>query len=39
MAKPLEGSKLKIFKMVVFDIYTSIHTELTMLITNMKEIL
>ena len=37
MVKPVEGQKLRVFKIVIFDIYTSIPTELTMLITNMKE--
>ena len=39
MGKPLEGANLRIFKIVIFDIYTLIPTKSTMLITNMKEIL
>ena len=39
MVQPLEGAKVKIFKIVIFDIYSLIPTKLTMLITNMKEFL
>ena len=39
MVKPLEGVKLKILKIVIFDISTSFPTKSTMLIKNMKEIL
>ena len=38
MVKSVEGTKFKIFKIVIFDICTSIPTKSTMLITNMKEI-
>ena len=37
MVKPLEGGKLKILKIVIFDIFTSIPIKSTMLITNIKE--
>ena len=35
----VEGTKVKIFIIVIFDICTWIPTKSTMLITNMKEIL
>ena len=37
--KAVEGAKVKIFIIVILDICTLIPTKLTMLITNMKEIL
>ena len=37
--KAVEGTKIKIFILVILDIFTSIPTKSTMLITNMKEIL
>ena len=37
--KDVEGTKVKIFIIVILDICTSIPTKSTMLITNMKEIL
>ena len=39
MVKAVEGTKVKIFKIVIFDICTSVPTKSTMQITNMKEIL
>ena len=39
MFEAVEGTKVKILKIVIFDICTSIPTKSTMPITNIKEIL